>query len=252
MPGLDQAIGGLGSGQAFLVVMAVALLLGLRHATDPDHLAAVSTLIATDEDAGSRRAAALGLAWGTGHATSLIGLGLPIVVAGAFVPERVRQAAELAVGLVIVALALRLLVRWRRGRFHAHLHHHGPMQHRHLHPHGHAAGHDHRHEAEALLGRTRIGAYGIGLAHGVGGSAGVAVLLLAALPSRAEAAAALGVFALGTAASMAMLSWALGFALTRGPVLRRVLGLAPALGVASLAFGLWYSSVALRAITSPF
>jgi cytochrome c biogenesis protein CcdA len=252
MPGLDQAISGLGSGQALVVVLAVALLLGLRHATDPDHLAAVSTLIATDEDAGSTRAAALGLAWGMGHATSLIGLGMPIVVAGVFVPERARQAAELAVGLIIIALALRLLGRWRSGRFHAHLHRHGVVQHRHLHPHGHAAGHDHRHEPESQLGRTRLRAYGIGLVHGVGGSAGVAVLLLAALPSRAEAAVALAVFALGTAASMAMLSWAFGFALTRGPVLRRLIGLAPALGVASLAFGVWYSSVALRAMPSPF
>jgi ABC-type nickel/cobalt efflux system permease component RcnA len=252
MPGLDQAISGLGSGQALAVVMAVALLLGLRHATDPDHLAAVSTLIATDQDAGTRRAAALGLAWGVGHATTLIGLGMPIVVAGAFVPERVRQVAELAVGLVIIVLALRLLERWRRGRFHAHLHRHGALQHRHLHPHAHAPGHEHRHEPEALLGRTRMQAYGIGLVHGVGGSAGVAVLLLAGLPSRAEAAGALVVFALGTAASMAILSSAFGFALTRGPVRRRVIGLAPALGVASLAFGVWYTSVALSAMPRPF
>jgi hypothetical protein len=126
------------------------------------------------------------------------------------------------------------------------------VQHRHLHPHAHAGGHDHRHEPEALLGRTRLQAYGIGLVHGVGGSAGVTVLLLAALPSRAEAAVALAVFALGTAASMAMLSCAFGFALTRGPVLRHVMALAPALGDASLAFGLWYSSVALRAMPSPF
>ena len=251
MSGLDQAISGLAGGHALVVVLAVSLLLGLRHATDPDHLAAVSTLIATDEDAGSRRAATLGLAWGIGHATSLIGLGLPVVVAGAFVPERVQQAAELAVGLVIIVLALRLLMRWRRGRFHAHLHRHGSVQHRHLHPHAHG-GHDHRHEPEALLGRTRFGAYGIGLVHGVGGSAGVVVLLLTALPSRAEAAFALGVFALGTAASMAMLSLVFGFALTRGALLRRVMGLAPALGVASLAFGVWYSSVALSAMPNPF
>jgi ABC-type nickel/cobalt efflux system permease component RcnA len=251
MPGLDQSISSLAGGQTLVVVVAVALLLGLRHATDPDHLAAVSTLIATDDDAGSSRAAALGLAWGVGHATSLIGLGMPVVVAGAFVPERVRQAAEVAVGGVIIVLALRLLVRWRRGRFHAHLHRHGPVQHRHLHPHAHD-GHDHQHETGALLGRTRLGAYGIGLVHGVGGSAGVAVLLLAALPNRAEAALALGVLALGTAASMAMLSFAFGLALTRGTLLRRVIGLAPALGVTSLAFGVWYSSVALGAMPNPF
>ena len=245
MSGLDNAIAGLGDGHAVLVVVAIALLLGLRHATDPDHLAAVSTLIASEGRQGVRRAGSLGLAWGLGHASSLFGLGLPVVLAAAYLPDRVRQAAEVAVGVLIMFLALRLLVRWRQGRFHAHAHRHGAVEHRHLHPHGQNAGHDHAHTPEPVLGRSPLQAYGIGLIHGVGGSAGIGVLLLAGIADRAVAVLALVLFALGTAFSMWLLSCVFGFVLTRGPVLRHLLALAPAMGAASLAFGLWYTLGAL-------
>ena len=173
MPGLDHSIAQLSSGGTLLVVLAVALLLGLRHATDPDHLAAVSTLIASDPQDGSRRAGRLGLAWGLGHATTLVGFGLPIVLFDSYLPPLLQRAAELTVGLVIVALAVRLLVSWRRGRFHAHTHRHSEVEHRHLHPHASGAHHAHSHDTTGRLGRSPRQAYAIGLVHGMGGSAGV-------------------------------------------------------------------------------
>jgi high-affinity nickel permease len=209
MTGLDDSIANLAAGNTLLVVLAVALLLGLRHATDPDHLAAVSTLIATEPDDGTRRAGKLGLSWGLGHATTLLVFGLPIVLFGSYLPDGVQHAAEALVGIVIMALAIRLLVRRRH---------------------------------EAKLGRSPLQAYGIGLVHGVGGSAGVGVLLLAGISDRGEAAGALLLFAVATAASMATLSSGFGYALTRGPLLRRTLTLAPALGVVTLAFGAWYAA----------
>jgi ABC-type nickel/cobalt efflux system permease component RcnA len=245
MAGLDQSIASLAHGGSLLVVLAVALLLGLRHATDPDHLAAVSTLIASRPEDGTRRAGRLGLAWGLGHGTTLFVFGLPIVIAGAFLPDAVQRAAELIVGLVIIALATRLLVRWRRGRFHAHLHSHGNVEHRHLHPHGHGEHHAHTHAPEVQLGRSPRQAYAIGMVHGTGGSAGVGVLLLAGIPEHAEAAGALVLFAAAAAVSMATLSSGLGYALTRGPVLRRMLALAPGLGVLTLLFGVWYAAGAV-------
>jgi ABC-type nickel/cobalt efflux system permease component RcnA len=248
MFGLDDSIAGLADGQALLVVLAVALLLGLRHASDPDHLAAVSTLIASDPHDGRERAGRLGLAWGLGHALTLGLFGLPIVLFGAYLPDSVQRAAEAAVGLMIMFLAVRLLVRWRRGQFHAHLHSHGELVHRHLHPHEHAHRHDHAHEPEARLGRSPAGAFAIGLLHGMGGSAGVAVLVLATIPARAEAVAALAVLALGTAMSMALLSSAFGYAITRGPALHRMLALAPAMGIVTLAFGGWYALGAIGAV----
>jgi ABC-type nickel/cobalt efflux system permease component RcnA len=228
MPGVDHWIAELGGGGTLLVVLAVALLLGLRHATDPDHLAAVSTLIASDPEDGSRRAGRLGLAWGIGHATTLMGFGLPIVLFNSYLPEPVQRAAELTVGLVIAGLAARLLVSWRRGRFHAHTHRHGQIEHRHLHPHKGGTHHAHSHDTKARLGRSPRQAYAIGLVHGMGGSAGVGVLLLAGIPAKPEAAAALLLFSLGAAATKAGLSSGLGYALTRGREKRRILVQAPA------------------------
>jgi ABC-type nickel/cobalt efflux system permease component RcnA len=149
---------------------------------------------------------------------------------------------------MIMLLALRLLLRWRRGQFHAHAHSHGNVVHRHLHPHEQAHRHDHSHKPETQLGRSPAGAFAIGLIHGIGGSAGVTVLLLATIPDRAEAVAALGVLALGTAMSMALLSSAFGYAITRGPALHRMLALAPTMGVVTLAFGGWYALGALGAV----
>jgi cytochrome c biogenesis protein CcdA len=222
--GLDDKIASLGTGETFMIVAAVAVLLGLRHASDPDHLTAVTTLIAGHGGHDHRKARSLGFIWGLGHATTLFAFGLPIVIAKSYLPEAVQQAAETAVGILIIGLALRLLLRWRDGAFRG-----GP-------------GHAHAHA------RTPLQAYSIGLVHGMGGSAGVGVLLLAAIPDHAEAIAALALFAAFTAVSMALASSTFGYALTRPRVLRRFGTVAPALGALSLAFGVWYSLGALNAV----
>jgi hypothetical protein len=229
MPGIDDALAHLAGGQTLVVVLVVALLLGLRHATDPDHLAAVSTLIAAAPDDGIRRAGRLGLAWGLGHATTLLLFGLPLVLFGPYLPDAVQQAAEALVGVVIVALAVRLLVCWR----------HETHQHEHDRP------------VDQRLGRSSAQAYGIGLVHGMGGSAGVGVLLLAGIPDSGWAIVALLLFAVAAAGSMAALSCGFGYALTRGPVMRHVVGFTPALGLAALAFGTWYLLGALSAVPYP-
>jgi hypothetical protein len=211
--GLDELIASHSAGAGLGVVALVAILLGLRHATDPDHLAAVTTLAAARRGSATR----LGLAWGAGHALTLFAFGLPIVLFHTFLPERVQQGAETAIGLMIVALAVWLLVRWRRGDFHVHSH-----------PAAHGA-------------RTPLQAFGIGLVHGVGGSAGVGVLLVAAIPSHTYAVVALVLLASFTAVSMTALSTGFGATLSRAPLAR----VAPALGVISLAFGIWYALGAL-------
>ncbi|HKP88627.1 MAG TPA: hypothetical protein VJT75_01515 [Thermoleophilaceae bacterium] len=221
MLGLDDQIAGLGAGATFVIVAAIAALLGLRHATDPDHLTAVSTLVASDDARTPSRAGKLGLSWGLGHATTLFLFGLPIVLARDYLPEPVQQAAEFSIGLLIMGLAIRLLVRWRRGL---------------LAP------------ARRVPVRSRRVAYGIGLLHGIGGSAGVGLLLLAAIPDHVEGVVALLIFASFTALSMALASTAFGYGISREPVLRRFIRVAPVLGVASLAFGAWYALGAIEAV----
>jgi ABC-type nickel/cobalt efflux system permease component RcnA len=255
--GLDDRLADLGAGGGLVLALVVAVLLGLRHATDPDHLTAVSTLVLSDERRGRGRAARLGAAWGLGHATTLVALGLPLVLFRGVLPDAAQRAAEVAVGAVIVVLAARLLVRFRRGYYHVHPHDHGAVRHAHPHVHEHArdAPHPatgaHAHAHADRLGRTPLTAFGIGLVHGAGGSAGAGLLLVGAMPGRGAALAALLLFALATAASMAAVSAAFGRALASGPLLRRLEAAIPALGTLSLAFGLWYALGALETVPYP-
>ena len=188
MFGLDDYLASLSSGGSIVVVLLVATLLGLRHATDPDHIAAITTLVASGQEQARRRAAALGAWWGLGHAVTLVVFGVPILLFEAYLPENVQRGAETAVAALIVYLAVRLLVR-----------------HRHRHEHG-------RHQV-----RSPLAAFGIGLVHGLGGSAGVGVLLLAAIPSTALAVASLVVLALFTGVSMTVVTTGFGATLASRP-----------------------------------
>ncbi len=228
MFGFDERIAAFADGASIWIVLAVAVLLGLRHATDPDHLAAVTTLVAGGGERAARRARGLGLAWGLGHAVTLFAFGLPILLLDSFLPLRVQQAAETAIGFVIVYLALRLLIRWRRGelRFHAH-------------PQAHGA-------------RTRRGAFAIGLVHGVGGSTGVGVLVLASVRSTGLAVISLVLLALFTVVSMTVVSSGFGSMLVSRPARAAFGAVAPALGGASLAFGVWYATAAWSLAPYPF
>jgi hypothetical protein len=220
MFGLDDHIAALSHGGSILIVLLVATLLGLRHATDPDHLAAVTTLMASGREHARRRAAALGAWWGLGHALTLVVFGVPILLFEAYLPDLVQRGAETAVAALIVFLAVRLLVR-----------------HRHRHEHGHEVRHP-------------FAAFGIGLVHGMGGSAGVGVLLLAAIPSIALAVTSLVVLALFTAVSMTMVTT--GFGATLASRQGSLVAAAPAFGIASLAFGIWYAAAAWSLMPYPF
>jgi high-affinity nickel permease len=233
MFGLDDWIAGLSEGASVAVVLFVGVLLGLRHATDPDHIAAMTTLVASGRERATRSAAGLGAWWGVGHGITLVVLGVPILLAEHFLPDRVQQGAETAVAALIVFLAVRLLVRWRHGYFDLHAHPHSEREHRHQ-------------------VRTPLGALGIGLVHGIGGSAGVGILLLAAIPSETVAVASLLLLALFTAVSMALVTVGFGLTLSTRPIVAASNVLVPALGVASLAFGLWYAAAAWSVASYPF
>lgn len=232
------------------LVLVVSLALGLRHATDPDHLAAVTTLIASEEERNQvKKASFMGLFWGLGHGTTLLLIGLPLVLLGRYLPDIVVQVAEVTIGLIIVLLAARLLIRWRQGLFHAHTHTHHGDAHRHVHSHAESSLHQHAH-ARPL--RTPLSSYGVGLVHGIGGSGGLTLLLLSTISDKVEAAGALLLFAAGTAVSMALLSTALGLAISGGPISCNFGRVAPALGVISMAFGGWYALGALGVVVYPF
>jgi hypothetical protein len=225
MFGLDDWLVHFSDGSTLAIVVVIAVLLGLRHASDPDHLAAVTTLVTNGRGGATR----LGLAWGVGHAASLLLLGAPIVLWKAYLPARVEQSAEVTIGLVIVGLALWLLLRWQRGAF----------------------AHDHAH-LRVPPRRTPWQAFGIGLVHGIGGSGGVGVLLLAAIHSHVLALVALGLFAGCTAISMAVLSTGFGYVLQRPRMQQGLVRLVPAFGAFGICFGTWYALGALAVVPYVF
>jgi hypothetical protein len=231
MFGIDDWIAGLSDGGSIAVVIAVAVLLGLRHATDPDHLAAVTTLVASGRKRATGAAARLGAWWGAGHALTLVVFGIPILLADRFLPDVLQRGTETAVAALIVFLAVRLIVRWRHGAFALDVTHDG----------------GHRHPV-----RSPVGAFGIGLVHGMGGSAGVCVLLLAAIPSPELALVGLVVLAFFTAVSMTVVTTGFGAVLSVRPVAGSLGAAAPVLGGVSLAFGVWYAAAAWSLAPYPF
>jgi ABC-type nickel/cobalt efflux system permease component RcnA len=230
---IDSLITGLFDGAPLLVALGIAFLLGLRHASDPDHLVAVTSLVAA-EDGDTRKAARLGAWWGIGHAGALVGLGIPLIAFKAELPGWLESGAEKAIGVIIVVLAGRVIFKWARGDYRATVHAHddGHSSRRHL-----RRGHAHRH----VKVRTNGQALSIGLVHGLAGTGAVVLLLIAALPTRLEAGLALAVFAPMSIVSMAALTAAFAWVLTRPmiePVYRSVL--IPALGAFGVMFGVWY------------
>jgi high-affinity nickel permease len=235
---VDEWLTGLIEGAPLVVALGIAFVLGLRHASDPDHLVAVTSLVAAD-DGDTRRATRLGAWWGLGHAAALLAIGIPLIVFKTELPANVESAAEKAIGVVILLLALRVIFKWVRGDFRASARSHADGGHdkrRHLRREG-----EHRHVAV----RSPAQAIGIGALHGLAGTGAVVLLLIAALPTQLEAALALGLFAPMSIVSMAACTAAFAWVLTRPivePVYRTVL--IPGLGLFGVMFGLWYAGLA--------
>jgi high-affinity nickel permease len=233
---LDAWLEGVFGGAPLLVALGIALALGLRHASDPDHLVAVTSLVAAD-GGDTRAATRLGAWWGVGHGLTLLVIGLPLIFFKSRLPVWLESGAEKAVGAVILLLALRVILKWVRGDYRASAHAHQSHE-RARHLRRGAGEHRHRHV------RSPRQAFGIGMLHGLAGTGAVVLLLIAALPSQLEAAAALAVFAPMSVASMALLTGMFAWVLTRPivePVYRTVL--IPSLGVFALMFGAWYTGI---------
>jgi len=231
---LDAWLTSLFAGSSLLVALGIAFLLGIRHASDPDHLVAVTSLVAAD-DGDASRAARLGAWWGLGHAAVLVVLGIPLIAFKSALPPAIEHGAEVAIGVVIVALAARVILKWACGDYRA-----GRHAHEHSHSHLRKGG-PHAHDQV----RTPRQAFGIGSLHGLAGTGAVVVLLLSALPSRLEATLALAVFAPMTILSMTACTTAFAWVLTRRmiePVYRSVL--IPAMGLFGVLFGVWYIGLA--------
>jgi high-affinity nickel-transport protein len=240
-----------------LSILGFGFLLGIRHATDPDHVIAISTIVSRERE--GKRSALIGAAWGVGHTLTILVVGTAIILFRVALPPRVGLALELAVGFMLIVLGLRnlggLLRWWPWGVGRANGSKSQPAYHRHgdyVHAHGDAHQAKHPHDPErtpvARLDRRFAGSalYSwlrpliIGVIHGLAGSAAIALLVLNTIPSPRWALAYLLVFGLGTILGMMLITLSLGSALSCGQ--KRFLRLGHhvswASGVLGLGFGL--------------
>ncbi len=214
----------------------LGLLLGFRHAFEPDHLAAVSTL--ATRQGSLLDACRLGLAWAVGHGVSVGLVVLAIMAGGLHLPPRLWPAADLLVALLLIALGASVMLRYARGRWHLHVHTHDAGPHLHLHSHAHGPAHLHVHPR----GDARR-SLGFGVLHGLAGSAAILVLLVAAAPTRAAQLAYFLAFAAGTMIGMLLVSLSLAgiVRLASGRGARWATGLHLGSAAASVVVGLFWA-----------
>jgi high-affinity nickel-transport protein len=238
----------------------LGFLLGMRHATDADHVVAIATIVSRERSvAGS---ALIGAAWGVGHTITVMAVGAAIIVFGVVIPPRLGMSMEFAVGIMLVLLGVLTLTGMGSAAHanagvpggheldvHDHLHAHGDYLHRH--PHGHGAGahgHADEHTPLARLDRSRLGGialydwlrpFVVGLVHGLAGSAAVALMILSIIREPGAALAYLLLFGLGTVVGMMLITLILSapFTFTAVNLPKFNWRLRVASGLVSFAFG---------------
>jgi high-affinity nickel-transport protein len=252
-----------------LAIALLGLVLGMRHATDPDHVIAVTTILSREHRLGA--ATRVGVVWGLGHTLTVLIVGAAIIVFKIAIPTRLGLAMESAVAIVLILLGVNAaasLVRGAANRMrggssrdeglivHAHAHAHDDAMHSHphvhadLHGHDHedfddATHHDHRIDADRLPSfaarRPLLRSFAVGLVHGLAGSAAIALLVLSAIPSPLWATLYLAIFCVGTIIGMGLITTAIAtpfmVASRRASLIRQ--GLVTGSGLLSFGFGLF-------------
>jgi ABC-type nickel/cobalt efflux system permease component RcnA len=246
-----------------LAIALLGLVLGMRHATDPDHVIAVTAILSREKRLAV--AARIGIVWGLGHTLTVLIVGAAIIVFKIAIPARLGLAMEFAVAVVLILLGAGataslmrgLVARMRRSTepesllVHAHAHAHDEIVH--IHPHVHlgaretaddAPHSDHRIPADRIPSfaarRPILRSFGVGLVHGLAGSAAIALLVLSAIPQPLWATLYLAIFCLGTIVGMGLITTAIATPfLLASRVSRLQDGLVSCSGLLSFGFGLF-------------
>jgi hypothetical protein len=234
-------------------LLLLGFFLGMRHATDADHVVAIATIVARQRTL--RGSALIGAVWGVGHTITIMAVGGAIILFGVVIPPRLGLSMEFAVGVMLVLLGVLTLTgaAWRGAAAIGHRHAHAHGDYVHSHPHAHdAAGHGHAEDRTPLaeLDRSILGGLPmyqyarpliVGLVHGLAGSAAIALLVLTIIREPAWAIGYLLLFGVGTIGGMMLITLALAapFALTSGALPRFNWQLRVASGLVSFGFGLF-------------
>lgn len=216
--------------------LALGFVMGLRHALDADHLAAVSTFASGEKN--PLRSSLIGAYWGLGHTAALLVFGMTIAAFRLAVPPRLSQALEFLVGCMLIVLGLNVIRKLaQRPAIHVHDHTHDATTHRHLHVHLNGAEHAHRHHVLRVGGRPFV----VGVVHGLAGTAAVMLLVVGAIPSLLVALGYILIFGIGSIGGMMLvtmlMSVPLALAARRLGAVERVIRLAA--GLFSLGFGIF-------------
>ncbi|MGB9181831.1 MAG: hypothetical protein WCB68_21555 [Pyrinomonadaceae bacterium] len=225
-------------------LLGLGLVFGLKHATEADHIVAVSTIVS--EQRSLLRSAMVGALWGVGHTASLIFVGIIVLALRVAVPEHVASWLEFGVALMIIVLGISALLRAlrRRSDVHLHQHKHDGVSHVHLHFHeretqhtGAVAAHSH------AVSRIGFKPLLVGAMHGLAGSATLTLLVLTQINSNALGLLYLAVFGIGSIFGMLLMSGLIGlpFALSARRLGGVHYGLQTIAGALSIVFGLWYA-----------
>lgn len=242
-----------------LAILAIGFVLGMRHATDPDHVIAVSTIVSRERS--FVKAGSIGILWGLGHTLTILFVGTAIILFGFAIPARTGLAMEFCVGLILILLGVLNLtgaIKWMSPKFppahppvtgeHTHIHVHDAK----LHWHKHAPAGEHHGESlvpPKWFDRTfgGLGLYqagrplAVGIVHGLAGSAAVALLVLSTIRDPKWAVLYLLVFGLGTIAGMVLITTiiVLPVSMAGGRFAWLNRGLVTGSGIVSLAFGVF-------------
>jgi high-affinity nickel-transport protein len=244
----------------FLSILAVGFFLGMRHATDPDHVIAVTTIVSNQRS--SMRAALIGAFWGVGHTLTIFVVGAGIILFNLVIPVRIGLSMELSVAVMLIVLGLMNVAGFLRSMpagsihaddgenvIHSHPHSHGDYIHNHAHAHQ-PEGHPHPPDQTPLACMDRVfekislyqylRPFIVGVVHGLAGSAAVALLVLTTIRNSRWAIAYLLIFGVGTIAGMMLITMSIASAFTMVGKGGRKFShrLALASGLLSLSFGL--------------
>jgi high-affinity nickel permease len=206
---------------SFLSILALGFFLGMRHATDPDHVIAVTTIVTNHRS--RSRAALIGAFWGVGHTATIFIVGVGIILFNLVIPVRVGLSMEFSVAIMLIILGLMNVFAFRRSmpaviedasHAHSHAHSHGSFTHSHPHTHSHDDG------SVAWMDRVfrkssvyqYLRPFVVGLVHGLAGSAAVALLVLTTIRNPHWAIAYLLVFGVGTIAGMMVITMSIASA----------------------------------------
>ncbi len=187
-----------------LYVLGLGFMIGMKHALEADHIAAVASLAAGNRSI--NETTKLGVAWGLGHTATLFLVGSVVLLADSVVPETVAHMLELVVGIMLIVLGIDVMVRMMRKKAHFHAHDHGGNHHFHAHRHALKGRNDKTNHSHNHPSGLPVRALLVGLVHGLAGSAALVLLTLSTITSLWLGLTYMVLFGIGSIVGMAMLS----------------------------------------------